>query len=166
MNHEPMHQIFTRTAKRFNSATALSCGGRQISYAGAGREEQPTGQLPPDERGAKGQRSSHHGRRCDGSDRGDHRDAESRLRVYADGGGAAGQKAGGDDGRQQASLLDGRFKSASKLSEAVFAANHRARLISLDRDVEQSQLCAGVEYIGPYEQCEAEPCAGGGERPG
>ena len=45
-------------------------------------------------------------------------------------------------------------KSASKLSEAVFAANHRARLISLDRDVEQSQLCAGVEYIGPYEQCE------------
>ncbi len=46
-------------------------------------------------------------------------------------------------------------KSASKLSRAVEGASLRARLISLDEDVDQSQLWAGVEYIGRYAECEA-----------
>ena len=46
-------------------------------------------------------------------------------------------------------------KNAAKLSRAVEGASLRARLISLDEDVDQSQLWAGVEYIGRYAECEA-----------
>ncbi len=155
MNHEPIHQIFTRTAKRFNSATALSCAGRQISYAELDEKTNRLANYLLMSGASKGAVVAIM--------------AEDVMEVIAaiigtlkagcgfmpmDGGLPVKRLAAMMEVSRPGYLITD-SKNAAKLSRAVEGASLRARLISLDEDVDQSQLWAGVEYIGRYAECEA-----------